>query len=283
MSSAMGRLTAADESLHARPADAPSTWQENCFVMGYDEARDLCVYFHVERHSDRVDVKAAVARDGDVRWVDTHDDVWPDVVIPYEHLRLDWAGEGLGIDLELRSELSAIDHGAALDAMGLPGAERDHYEAVGLLSGTVSVEGGSTPFDGVFWRDHTWGAREYANFGASWWWPTAIDGGRVYVSGVAVELGDRIVGYGLVADEDGVGVAAEVSVDVEGEPQVGKYTAVNVSYEPQGREPVELRYDVKHHLCTTFPGFNVDRKWNDAYSSVRWGAHSGYGSMELGS
>lgn len=282
LSSMSGRLTAADESLHARPAGAPSTWQENCFVMGYDEERDLCVYLHVEHHQDRVDVKAAVAKDGDVRWVDTHDDVWPDVITPYEHLRIDWSGEGLGLDLELHSDLPAIDHGAALDAMGLPGAERDHYEAVGRLSGTVSVDGGQTPFNGVFWRDHTWGAREYAKFGASWWWPTAIDGGHAYVSGVAVELGDQIVGYGLVADEDGLGIAAAVAVDVEGDTQVGRYTAVNVSYEPEGREPVHLRYETKHHLCTTFPGFNVDRQWNDAFSSVTWGSRSGYGSMELG-
>ena len=80
MSSAMGRLTAADE-LARPPRRRPSPWQENCFVMGYNEARNLRGYFHVERHSDWVDVKAAVARDGDVRWVDTHDDVWPDVII----------------------------------------------------------------------------------------------------------------------------------------------------------------------------------------------------------
>jgi len=282
MSSAIGCLTATGESLHTRPNDAPATWQENCFVMGYDEERDVCVYFHVERRSDQVDVKAAVAKDGVVRWADTQDDVWPDVIVPYEHLRLDWTGQGVGLGLEMRSELPAIDHAAALEVMGLPGSERDHYEAVGRVSGTVSVDGGSTPFNGVFWRDHTWGSREYAKFGASWWWPTAIDGGRAYVGGVAVELGERIVGYGLVADEDGVGVAADVSVDVEGEAQVGQYTAVNVSYTPQGREPVHLRYVPKHHLCTTFPGFNVDRRWNDAFSSVTWGSQSGYGSMELG-
>jgi predicted secreted hydrolase len=282
MTSPMGRLTAADESLHPRPSNAPETWQENCFIMGYDEVRDLCVYLHVEHHRDRVDVKAAVAKDGDARWVDADDDVWPDVVTPYEHLRVDWSGGGLSLDLELRSELPPIDHGAALDAMGLPGAERDHYEAVGRLTGTVSVDGAATLFDGVFWRDHTWGAREYANFGTSWWWPTALDGGRAYVSGVAVELGDRVVGYGLVADDDGLGIAAQVSVDVEGESEPGKYTAVSVSYEPEGRDPVHLRYVPKHHLCTTYPGFNVDRRWNDAFSSVTWGSRAGFGSMELG-
>ncbi len=282
MSAASRRITAADESLHARPHGAPVTWQENCFVMGYDAERDLCAYFHVERLADRVDIKAAVEKDGAVQWADSHDDVWPEVIVPYEHLRLEWAGKGLGFDLALRSELPAIDHAAALEAMGLPGSERDHYEAVGRLSGTLSVEGASTPFDGVFWRDHTWGAREYAQFGASWWWPTAIDGGRAYVGGVAVELGDRVLGYGLVADEDGVGVASDVSVEVEGEAEVGRYTAVNLSYTPHDREPVRLRYVPRHHLCAAFPGFGVDRRWNDAYSRVTWGARIGYGSIELG-
>jgi len=281
-SASTGRLTAADESLHARPVNAPDTWQENCFVMGYDAERDLCVYFHVERLTRGVEVKAAIAQDGKIRWADAHDDAWLDIRVPYEHLRLDWKGEGLGFDLDLHAELPAIDHGAALDQMGLPGAERDHYEAVGRLSGTLAVDGATTPFDGVFWRDHTWGAREYVKFGASWWWPTALDGGRAYASGVAVEFGDQVLGYGLVADEDGVGVASEVSVQVQGETRVGAYTGVEVSYIPHGREPVTLKYTPKHHLCTTFPGFGVDREWNDAFSSCTWGGRSGYGSIELG-
>lgn len=276
------KLGPADESIHQRPADAPPTWQENCFVMGYDEGRDLCVYLHVERLLGGIEVKAAVGRGGDITWADAHDDVWPEIVVPYEHLRLAWGSGRVAMDLELRSELPAIDHAAALDAMGLPGAERDHYEAVGRLMGTVAVDGSAVAFDGVFWRDHTWGSREYAKFGASWWWPTALDGGRAYAGGVAVELGDRVLGYGLVADADGVGIAAEVSVDVLGESRPGAYTAVEVSYVPEDREPVKLTYVPKHHLCTTFPGFGVDRQWNDAYSSCTWGERSGYGSVELG-
>jgi hypothetical protein len=83
-----------------------------------------------------------------------------DLLTECAHLRLDWTGNGLGFDLELRSELPAIHHGAALDRMGLPGAERDHYEAVGRLSGMLAVDAARTQFDGVFWRDHTWGVRE---------------------------------------------------------------------------------------------------------------------------
>ena len=42
-------LTVADEHIHARPDGAPDTWQENCFLLGYDAERDIGVYWHVER------------------------------------------------------------------------------------------------------------------------------------------------------------------------------------------------------------------------------------------
>jgi predicted secreted hydrolase len=275
-------LSATDESVHLRPRDAPDTWQENCFVMGYDESRDLSVYFHVERLADRFEIKAAAGRGDAITWAHSNDDAWPEVVVPFEHLRLEWASEQVGFELELRSEIPAIDHAEALMKMGLPGAERDHYEAVGRLLGRIEIDGGSVDFDGLFWRDHTWGAREYAQFGASWWWPTCLDGGRAYVSGVAVDVGDRVLGYGLVADENGVAGATEVRVEVQGQRSPGEYTGVTVEYEPAGRDPVRLVYTPRHHLCTTFPSFNVDRQWNDAFSLCTWGDRQGYGSIELG-
>ena len=64
-------------------------------------------------------------------WFDGHDDVWPDVVTPFEHLKVGWRGGSLALDLDLHHQLAPIDHAAALDTLGLPGAERDHYEAVG--------------------------------------------------------------------------------------------------------------------------------------------------------
>lgn len=250
--------------------------------MGYDSDSDVCVYFHVERLLDRIEIKAAAGRGGAIVWEDSHDDVWPEVVVPYEHLRLGQRGARLGFDLELRSELPAIDHAAALEQMGLPGAERDHYEVVGRMAGTVSVDGATFDIGGLFWRDHTWGAREYHEFGTSWWWPTCLDNGCAYVGGVAVEVGDRALGYGLVADEDGVGIASEVSVEVEGQATPGGYTGTTVRFTPGGREPVELRSTTHHHLCTTFPGFGVERRWNDAFSACEWGDRRGFGSVELG-
>ena len=153
---------------------------------------------------------------------------------------------------------------------------------MGRCTGTVSVDGDEVGFDGLFVRDHTWGVREYHRFGASWWWPTCFDGGDAYASGVAVDLGDRTVGYGLVADEDGVAAASEVAVEVEGEAAPGRYTATTIRYEPAGREPVVLRSTSVRHLCTTFPGFGPDRRWNDAYSECTWGRRGGFGSRELG-
>ena len=275
-------LTAADDGVHARPAGAPGAWQENCFLLARDEVRDVCAYLHVERLADGVEVKGAVDVGGRTTWHDGHEDWWYEVDAPFERSRWSWRGGALRLDLELRSHLPAVDHAAALERLGLAGAERDHYEAVGRCTGTVAVGGDEVTIDGLFVRDHTWGVREYQRFGASWWWPTCLDGGDAYAGGVAVDLGDRTVGYGLVADADGVAIGTDVSVELDGTAEPGGYAATTIRYTPEGRAPVELTSTTRRHLCTTFPGFGPDRRWNEAYSDCAWGARRGFGSRELG-
>lgn len=275
-------LTGSDESVHPRPADAPPTWQENCFVLGHDQEGDTSVYVHVERMHDRVEVKAAVGYDDEVVWFEAHDDWWPDVETPFESLRLRWAGGPLAFDLRLSSHLPPADHAAALERLGLPGAERDHYEAVGRFEGAVSVHGSRRTTNGLFVRDHTWGNREYHQFGASWWFPTCFDGGDAYVGGVAVDLGGRSVGYGIVADDAGLAVGTDVAISVSGSSEPFGYEATSISFTPEGREPVVTTSTTNRHLCTTFPAFGADRRWNEAYSVCRWEGRVGFGTRELG-
>jgi hypothetical protein len=275
-------LTPADDGRHERPPGAPDSWQENCFLLARDDALDACVYLHLERLAGGAELKAAVDVGGVTTWVDAHDDWWYDVETAFERTRWAWRGGAIELDLVASSTLGAVDHAEVLATLGLPGAERDHYEAVGRISGRVSVDGADLSIDGLFVRDHTWGAREYHRFGASWWWPTCFDGGQAYASGVAVDLGDRTVGYGLVADAGGVAASATVSLAVTGSAEPGGYTGTTIAYEPEGRAPVELTSVTHRHLCTTFPGFGADRRWNEAYSTCRWGDRTGFGTRELG-
>jgi hypothetical protein len=275
-------LTPADDEPHERPAGAPSTWQENCFLLARDDERDACVYLHVERHREVVEVKAAIDVAGSTTWHESTDDWWYEVEAPYERTRCRWRGGGLALDLELRAHLPAVDHHEVLQALGLAGAERDHYEVAGRCAGRIEVDGAELAIDGLFVRDHTWGVREYHQFGASWWWPTCFDGGDAYAGGVAVDLGDRVVGYGLVADADGLAAATDVSVEVAGAAEPGGYTGTTIRYTPEGRGPVELTSTTRRHLTTTFPGFGVDRRWNEAYSTCRWDERHGFGTRELG-
>jgi hypothetical protein len=275
-------LTAADDGVHARPAGGPDSWQENCFLLARDEAAGVCLYLHVERLAGGVEIKAAVDAAGTTIWDESRDDWWYEVAVPFERSRWAWRGDRIAMDLALISTLPAVDHAAVLAELGLPGAERDHYEAVGRLTGRVTVDGGDLTVEGLFVRDHTWGTREYQRFGASWWGPTCFDGGAAYAGGVAVELGDRVVGYGLVADDDGVASAAAVALELDGEPEPGGYRGTTIRYQPADREAVELVSTTHRHLCTTFPGFGADRRWNEAYSSCRWGDRSGFGTRELG-
>jgi hypothetical protein len=275
-------LTAADDGVHARPPGAPAAWQENCFVLARDDDRDVSLYVHVERLFDRVEVKAAVDVGGETTWCDTNDDWWYDIAAPFEQQRVAWRGGPLSLDVSLSSHLPAIDHADVLAGLGLPGAERDHYEAVGRFDGVVGIEGDEVRVRGLFVRDHTWGVREYQHFGASWWWPTCFDGGDAYLGGVAVDLDGRILGYGLVADGDGVAAATDVSIEVDGSASPGGYAGTTVRFTPAGREPVVSSSSTVHHLCTTFPGFGPDRRWNEAYSECRWGDRVGFGTRELG-
>jgi hypothetical protein len=275
-------LTGGDDGTHARPADAPPSWQENCFLLARDDERDVCAYLHVERLADRVEVKAAVDVAGTTTWHEQAGDWWYDVDWPFERTRWAWRGGPLQLDLELSSHLEPVDHAAALAALGLPGAERDHYECVGRAVGTVAVDGDAISVDALFVRDHTWGAREYQRFGPSWWWPTCFDGGDAYAGGVAVELDGRVVGYGLVADGDGVAVGTDVAVEVEGVAEPAGYTATTIRFTPDGRAPVALTSATLRHLTTTFPAFGPDRRWNEAYSACRWGDRTGFGVRELG-
>lgn len=276
-------LSGADDGVHERPAGAPDRWQENCFLLGRDPERDVCVYLHVERLADRVEVKAAVDVAGTTTWHDADDDWWYEVDAPFERTRWSWKGGPLALDLSLRATLPAVDHAAALAVLGLPGAERDHYEAVGRFEGRVEVGGADLPVAGTYVRDHTWGVREYQRFGPSWWWPTCLDDGAAYAGGVAVDLDGTILGYGLVADDDGVAVGADVAVEVDGRAEPGGYRGTTIRYTPSGRAPVELTSRTDRHLTTTFPAFGPDRRWNEAYSTCRWGDRTGFGTRELGS
>ncbi|MDQ2649545.1 MAG: hypothetical protein M3Z03_08315, partial [Actinomycetota bacterium] len=237
---------------------------------------------HVERLAAGVELKAAVDIGGTTTWAEGHDDWWYEVDEPFERSRWAWRSGDLAIDVRLASTLPPIDHAAALATLQLAGSERDHYEAIGRFSGTVSVAGATVPVDGLFVRDHTWGAREYHRFGPSWWWPTCFDGGAAYAGGVAVALEDRTVGYGLVADEHGVAATPVVELEVDGQAAPGGYAGTTIRYVPEGREPVALTSVTRRHLCTTFPGFGADRQWNEAYSTCRWGPREGFGSRELG-
>lgn len=275
-------LSPADDEVHGRPAGAPDAWQENCFLLARDDERDVCVYLHVERLAEHVEVKAAIDVAGTTTWHDAADDWWYEVDAPFERSRWAWRGGAIGLDLELRSHLAPVDHASVLATLGLPGAERDHYEAVGRATGRITVDGHDTELDAMFVRDHTWGVREYQRFGASWWWPTCFDGGDAYAGGVAVELGDRVVGYGLVADGDGVAAGTDVTVEVDGTAVPGGYRGTTIRYTTEERGPVTLTSATQRHLCTTFPGFGPDRRWNDAYSQCRWGDRAGFGSRELG-
>jgi hypothetical protein len=77
----------------------------------------------------------------------------------------------------------------------------EHYEQLVRATGTVTLAGGSVPFSGYGWRDHSRGARDMAKFGS---WGGHVILGCVYPeSGRAWGLSRYYTGDGLVTLEGG--------------------------------------------------------------------------------
>jgi hypothetical protein len=300
-----------DEQPHAAPSPAPPRWQENYFVLGWDDALRTGFTVHLERFPDRgdVEVKADVSvGDALVSTSEHHaltsevgaGPVTVEVEEPFRRWHLRAGGRGVSgrgplgfvghrgdataayeLDVVIESPLGGVDHGEALKALALPGTERDHYEACGTWRGVVTAGDRRVEGEGHFVRDHTWGVRGYSALTAAWWYPSCFDDGARYLGGALVGYGEQWGGYAIVADARGVDATTAVTLDAGSAPRFGTYDTTRLVAQFPERGEIVMTSRSRLHLPHSFPGF-ADRYFaSDALSVLDWDGATGFGVREL--
>lgn len=293
-------LTEADEFPHAAPADRPG-WQENCFLMGWDDDAHAGFYLHVERlpSAGHQELKVMALADGRVAWALSTlplDDGFAGVQVrrPFEALRLDSRVTGrerdgehfialrggdlvkVGIELDLDALSAPVDWNALLEGMGVPGTERDHYEQGLRWRGDVTIGDTTVTASGLAVRDHTWGVRSYDGFERAWWTPLCFDDGT-YLTGVSLDVGGESVGGSILARPgEAPSLLQGHAVSATPVDDAGGYDSAVVN---AGGCVVDAA--VRVHLPVPYPGFGLPFLSSEAFCQLSWEGRTGFGTVEL--
>jgi hypothetical protein len=300
-------LGPADEGLH--DPDPEPRWQENYFVIGWDEDRAAGLYLHLQRIPARgvVEVKAAVTIAGEVvseRVTHAADDCFalPRLRIavpePFRHWAITYDGHGraggpdgwlatgggdisFGFDMELHSTLAPTDWSVAAARLGSPEILTAHYEVAATWRGELRAGGRVTDAAGLLVRDHSWGPRDFSKFDLAWWTPMVFDGATAFVTGTAVLRKGTWTGFALVDEGDGARVVPEHWVVVHGFPEVGGYSGATILSPGPDGPPDRFEFEARTHFPARYPDFGADHVMNDAVGAARWGRRRGFGVLEL--
>jgi hypothetical protein len=200
-----------DDGSHPAPPDADESWQESWFLGWYDPARRAAGFHHLglQRIRRRADVWSWIALDGTV-------------VGKYQNLRLPLPTDDL-TDLTL-GPLHVLTktplHSYALGAAYENGRRSDviyeavtepfsfslggdigshHYESMGRVSGSVTMEGVETEIAGWAYQDHSWGPRHWGKvLSHRWLWATF--GPDLFCSAFSFTTPKGRVDFGYVHD-----------------------------------------------------------------------------------
>ncbi len=303
-------LTPADELPHPPPQPLPDRWQENYFLLGWDEQSRAGLYLHLARLpvAGTIDVKAAALLGGTVAAAATELPLGPglggpgvDVVVeePFRRWRLGVAlagstqrgpngmlstaddGVSLGFDVQIESTLPPIDWREALATLGAPGTERDHYEVACTWSGEVRVGSERIDASGLMIRDHTWGPRSYDEFRRAWWTACCFDEARVYFTGVSVDTGERWTGVSILVEEGADPVLIPDHRVVLGDASATTGYDTSVIEASAAGHSVSIAASTVAHLPIEYPEMSEGFTLNDAFSTLEMGTHRGFGSVEL--
>jgi hypothetical protein len=304
------------EALQAPPADLPDRWQENLFFICWDEVADTGLLLHVQRVPGRGEQEArvVVVVDGAVASATLTGDYGlaplPELELapiqPFRAWRvgvdakltegpgplglLSLSGPGdvpVAVDLRLSSDLPPVDFAAGLDdivgrlqanARGPQMGRQEHYEQGGGWEGTLRVGDRAARAAGLFVRDHSWGVRSEQQRFEAFWTASCLDDGALFANAIGIPTGGRIVGVGAVADRDGVRWTTEVAADFRPTPGIACYDEVDVTFGLGIDRTLVAR--TRRHVPIPLPHSGPGRYDNNAISSVRMGASTGFGVME---
>jgi hypothetical protein len=316
-------LTEADESIHVPGTELPHRWQENMLFYGWNQEQNVGFFFHVQRmpHSGISELKAVVcdpSRSVSTTQVITMpvDRMYQGIVIeePFRRVRLSYNGLGVaqtsqtdlpapsdtgsvpfGMDLILTGKAGPADWNAALTTMS--STENTHYQMAGSCEGTLRYGDRKVSGSGLFWRDHTWGLRNYSaethdnveigKGGHDWSWftPMVFDEGRTLVNGLYLELADgREQTFGVLTEGEHTKVLpayrVTVTQGVTGRPEICDYQRVHVTG-GDDTTTLDCHLQVVRHLPMYLPHHGPDTVLSEAFGTATWGTRTGWGSAEL--
>jgi hypothetical protein len=308
-----------DEFLHTPGTEMPERWQENMMVYGWDLERAIGFFFHVQRipWTGFTEVKAVVCEPDDGASGRAVVPMAPDAMYeglvidePFGRARLAFASTGTALDspaaLPALADTGSVPYAIDVELDGLAGpadwfeplsamaaTESNHYQVSGAFYGTLSHGARSVEAAGLFWRDHTWGLRNYTpeehdvsdgrgGLHSSWFTPVVLDGGRTIVSGLWIRMMDGREQQFLVLSEGSQTRYFDdyaVSV-IEGTQEVCRYDSVRITG-GDALAPIEIRLDVARHLPMWLPEHGPNSVLSEAFGTASWGARTGWGSAEL--
>jgi hypothetical protein len=229
---------------------------------------------------------------------------------PFRHTRLSVNGLGVLLDgpvaLPTLSDAGSVPYTIDLRLSGLAGpadwceplskmssTETTHYQVAGTFEGQLGY--GDRIFDasGLFWRDHTWGIRNYTpqeheisdgrgGLHSSWFTPLVFDEGRTLVNGLWIRLMDgREQRFVVLSEGETTRYFDDFAVGVIGGSQeIGRYASVRITGGDAGTA-IDCRLDVVRHLPIWLPDHGEHTVLNEGFGTARWGSKSGWGSAEL--
>jgi hypothetical protein len=312
-------ITERDESLHTQGTEMPERWQENMMFIGWDLDQEVGFYFHVQRipHTGFTELKAVVCDaaggvSGRVVVPMPERVMYEGLVIeePFRRARLSFSGAGVPLDspaaLPALSDSGSVPYSIDLRLMGLSGpadwfeplsamaaTESNHYQVAGSFEGALGYDTKTLDATGLFWRDHTWGLRNYVpdeyevsdgrgGLHSSWFTPVVLDGGCTLVNGLWIRMIDgQHQQFVVLSEGERTSYFDDYAVEVlSGSQEICRYDSVRIT---GGNEqtPIDCRIDVQRHLPMWLPEHGPNSVLSEAFGPARWGEKTGWGSAEL--
>lgn len=208
----MREITFEDRRRHQPGPDAKDNWQESFYLGWVDIEKRMCGAHHISLSPKgdthvwswlMVDGKV-VARSQQHRLPLPEGDL-EDMTVGSLSVK---AGETLR-DLQLQAlydnARASLTFRAVCDPVEMNLNQDDtilsdlHYEAMGMVSGTVEIDGRTIDINASAWHDHSWGAREFST-NPSHRWLFAVFGEDLAISVFSFVTGQRRAQFGWVFD-----------------------------------------------------------------------------------
>ena len=317
------RLTEQDEFIHPTGTDTPERWQENMMVEAWDLDHSIGFWFHIQRVPaiSFCELKYAVfginkGASGLAKVPLATDQMYPglSIVKPFELAQLKFQGKGvptvadadlpclsasgsipIGIDVALKGLAGPIDWHIPLSTL-MNSIEGDHYEMAGTWEGKLQLGDETINGSGLFFRDHTWGNRNYTpktdnkatagrgGFDWAWWTPVVLDEGRTFFNGLHVmsTSGHKPAFSTLTEGGDTIlmpmhSVAVTAGKDLE----ICRYQGVSINGGTADNPIVGMNMKINRHLPMYLPAHGPDFVQSDGFGPVTWGDRRGWGSAQL--